>query len=194
MSVSETTAVGGRTQRGVMSARKMAFCAMCVALAAVTCMIKVFELPLGGSVTLCSMLFAMLPGWIYGTGTGILCGLLFGVVQFVLGPSVVTPAQVLFDYVFAFSIMGVAGFFCNRKNGLVLGYLAAVFGRWVMATIAGLIWVSLGYTAWEGWSPIPYSMAYNGSYIAAETVFTLVILSIPAVRSALNRIKAQALQ
>lgn len=174
------------------SQKKMAFCSMCLALAAVTSLIKVFELPNGGSVTLCSMLFAMLPGWFYGAGTGFLCGLIYGLLQFVLGPYFLTPLQFLFDYIFAFLIMGVSGFFCRRKNGLVIGYVAAVFGRWVMATIAGLIWVSLGSAVWEGWPPLPYSMAYNASYIGLEAVVTLVILQIPAVRTALNRIKQQA--
>ena len=183
----------GEAQGKQMSAKKLAYCAMCIALAAVTCMIKVFEFPFGGSVTLCTMLFGMLPAWFYGLKTGLLCGLIYGIVQFVLGPYVMTPVQVLFDYVFAFMIMGIAGIFCNQKNGLVKGYIAAVLGRWIMATIAGLIWVSLGSTAWEGWAPLPYSMAYNGAYIGAEAVLTLVILSVPAVRKALSRIKKQAI-
>ena len=62
-----------------------------------------------------------------------------------------------------------------------------------MATIAGLIWYSLGSTIWEGWSPIPYSMAYNIIYIGAEAILTLIILSIPAVRTALINVKKAAL-
>ena len=43
-----------------MDARKLAFCAMGMALAFVTSYVKVFELPYGGSVTLFSMLFIVL--------------------------------------------------------------------------------------------------------------------------------------
>ena len=43
-----------------MDARKLAFCAMGMALAFVTSYVKVFELPYGGSVTLFSMLFILL--------------------------------------------------------------------------------------------------------------------------------------
>ena len=101
---------GGRNGSGRRSAatRRLTVCAMCVALAAVTSMIKVFELPLGGSVTLCSMLMIVLPGWIYGLSAGLLCGLVYGILQFVLGPYVLTLPQVLFDYVFAFMVMGSA--------------------------------------------------------------------------------------
>lgn len=180
------------SSRKMMSTKKLVYCAMCLALAAVTSMIKVFEFPFGGSITLCSMLFAMLPAWFYGAGTGFLCGLIYGILQFVMGPYVMTPLQVLFDYVFAFMIMGAAGFFSRSENGLIKGYLVAVVGRWIMATIAGLIWVSLGSTAWDGWAPLPYSMVYNGIYIGAEAVITLVILAVPAVRGGLARIKKQA--
>ena len=90
-------------------------------------------------------------------------------------------------------VMGLSGLFCRMKNGLIPAYIVAVIGRWIMATIAGLIWVSLGMTIVEGWSPVPYSMAYNGSYIGAEAAVTLVILMVPSVRRGLERIKAQAL-
>lgn len=177
----------------LVSTRRLVYCAACLALAAVTSMLKLFEFPFGGSVTLCSMLFAMLPAWIYGLRTGLLCGLVYGILQFVMGPYVMTLPQVLFDYVFAFLIMGAAGIFCRAKNGLLLGYLTAVLGRFVMATIAGLIWVSLGSTAWDGWAPLPYSMAYNGAYIGAEAVITVAVLSVPAVQKAFARVKRQAL-
>lgn len=185
-------AAGKHGTKKAMSTKKLVYCAMCLALAVVTSMIKVFEFTYGGSITLCSMLFAMLPAWFYGPSTGFLCGLIYGILQFVMGPYVMTPVQVLFDYVFAFMIMGSAGFFWRRKNGLVQGYVVAVVGRWIMATIAGLIWVSLGLAAWDGWAPIPYSMVYNGIYIGAEAIITLIIISIPAVRNGLSRIKKQA--
>ena len=40
----------------------LVYCAACIALACVTSMLKVFEFPTGGAITLCSMLFAALPG------------------------------------------------------------------------------------------------------------------------------------
>lgn len=57
-----------------MDARKLAFCAMGMALAFVTSYVKVFELPYGGSVTLFSMLFIVLIANWYGAKTGILVG------------------------------------------------------------------------------------------------------------------------
>ncbi|MDO4489388.1 MAG: energy-coupled thiamine transporter ThiT [Eubacteriales bacterium] len=174
------------------STKKLVYCAMCIALGVVLGLFKLFEFPFGGSVTLCRMLFIMLPGWLFGPVYGIICGLASGMLDFVLGPWFLTVPQFLFDYVFAFSIMGLGGLLKDQKNGLLKGYIVAIIGRWVMATISGLIWVSLGSTAWDGWSPLPYSMAYNAAYIFTEGAITIVILCIPAVKKALERIKQQA--
>ena len=43
--------------------KQIAFAAMAMALAVVTSMIKIFSLPMGGSVTLLSMLFIVLIGY-----------------------------------------------------------------------------------------------------------------------------------
>lgn len=51
---------------GRITTRQIMFSAMAMALATVTSMIKLFEAPMGGSVTLCSMLFIALIGYWYG--------------------------------------------------------------------------------------------------------------------------------
>ncbi len=177
-----------------MKIRELTTCAICIALATVCSMIKVYEFPFGGSVTLFSMLVIVLPAWIYGWKKGVLCGLIYGLIQFVLGPYVVSIPQVILDYVLAFSVMGIAGFFKDAKNGLLKGYSVAIVGRWVIATLAGLAWVAAGSTAWDGWSPLPYSMAYNAVYIFAEGIVTIVILSLAPMKKALTKVKESALQ
>ena len=77
-----------------MDARKLAFCAMGMALAFVTSYVKVFELPYGGSVTLFSMLFIVLIANWYGAKTGILVGFAYGLLQFIQGPYVLSLFQV----------------------------------------------------------------------------------------------------
>ena len=46
--------------------KQLVFCAMAVALAFITSYLKIFHLPWGGSVTLCSMLFIVLTANWYG--------------------------------------------------------------------------------------------------------------------------------
>ncbi len=168
----------------------LVYCAVCIALACVTSMLKVFEFPTGGAITLCSMLFAALPGYFFGWQVGIVSGIAYGVLQFILGPYILTPVQVLLDYPLAFGAAGLSGFFANRKNGLIKGYLAGCLGRYFFAFLSG--WIFFGSYAWEGWNGAAYSAVYNAIYIGAEAAITVVILCIPAVNKALARIKVTA--
>lgn len=170
----------------------IAYCAMCIALSTVTSMIKVFEFPTGGSITLASSLFGILPGFFFGPAVGIAAGFAHGILQFVLGPYVLTPVQVFLDYGLSFAAFGISGFFADRKNGLQIGYIAACIGRWFFNFLSG--WVFFGEYAWEGWNPAAYSAVYNIIYIAGEAVIVLILISVPAVSAALKRVKAQANQ
>ena len=152
-------------------------------------MIKLYRFPFGGSVTLLSMLVITIPAWIYGPAIGTVSGLVYGLLQFVLGPAFISIPQILLDYVLAFSVMGVAGFVRNKKHSLVKGYAIAVIARWFIATLAGLAWVAAGSSAWEGWNPILYSMVYNGAYIFTEAAITLIIVMMPPVKNVINYVK-----
>lgn len=178
-------------QQSRMATRELMFAAMAIALAVVTSMITLFAAPMGGSVTLCSMLFIVLIGYWYGPKAGIFTGAAYGMLQFVMNPYVLTIPQVLIDYPLAFGALGLAGFFKNSKYGLQKGYLAGIFGRWIFAFLSGYIFFA--EYAWEGWNPALYAAAYNFSYIAAEGALTLVLISLPPVRHALETVKKQAL-
>ncbi|MBR3261553.1 MAG: energy-coupled thiamine transporter ThiT [Lachnospiraceae bacterium] len=180
-----------RGERKKMSAKQLAFCAVALALAMVTSMIKLFRFPFGGSITLFSMLFICLIGYFYGPGTGILTAVAYGVLQFILGPYIYTPIQVVVDYPLAFGALGLAGFFWKSKNGLLKGYIIGVVGRWVFSVISG--WVFFGEYAWDGWAALPYSLCYNGAYIFAEAIITIILISIPPVKKAINYVKNMAL-
>ena len=60
------------------------------------------------------------------------------------------------------------------------------------AVISG--WIFFGAYAWEGWDPLPYSLAYNAIYIFAEAAITVAILCIPPVKDALARVKKMAIE
>lgn len=66
---------GKHSEKHKLTTRQLVFCAVAVALAFVTSYLKIFTLPWGGSVTLCSMLFIVLAANWYGVGTGITVGL-----------------------------------------------------------------------------------------------------------------------
>ena len=105
----------------------------------------------------------------------------------------VHPLQVLLDNPLAFGALGQSRFIYKKKNGLVIGYIVGVCGRFVMLMISGLIF----YTEYVGDAhgnlvAIWGSTVYNMSYIVPEMVLTLILLAIPAVRKAMERIKQMA--
>ena len=178
-------------KKKTVNAKQLAFAAGALALAIVTSYIKLFQLPMGGSVTLFSMFFITLIGYWYGPTVGLMAGVAYGLLQMILDPYIVSIPQMLIDYPFAFGALGLAGFFSEKKNGMIIGYIVSVLGRFVFSVLSGVIF--FGMYAPEGMSPFVYSVTYNGSYLAAEAAITLILLCVPAVRKALATVKTQAL-
>lgn len=174
------------------STRQLVFSSVAMALAIVTSMLKIFELPLGGSVTLFSMLFIVLIGYWYGPKAGLMTGFAYGLLQFVLDPVFYSIPQMIVDYPLAFGALGLSGFFSEKKYGLFLGYITGILGRFVFAFLSGLLFFA-AYAEGSGMSAPLYSFCYNGSYIAVEGILTLLILCIPPVKNGLNYIKKMAL-
>ncbi len=182
--------IGSQTKKKV-SAKVLTFSAAAIALAFVASYIKVIHMPMGGSVTLFSMLFVALIGYWYGPATGIMAGIAYGLLQLIQDPYIVSLPQMLVDYVFAFGALGLSGFFRDQKRGLLRGYICAVVGRFIFAVLSGVIF--FGQYAPEGMNPFVYSTLYNGAYLGLEAVITIVLLLVPPVMKALNAVKTQAL-
>ncbi|HJD47584.1 MAG TPA: energy-coupled thiamine transporter ThiT [Candidatus Mediterraneibacter norfolkensis] len=186
---------GKVSERKKMGTKQLVFCAMALALAFITSYIKIFNMPWGGSVTLCSMLFIVLVGNWYGPKAGVLVGLVYGILQFIQEPYVLSFFQVCCDYILAFAALGVAGFFAKSKNGLIKGYIVAVIARGAFHALGG-------YLYWMDYMPenFPkalsslYPILYNYSYLLVEGVITVIIIRIPAVAKGLNRVKQTALE
>lgn len=168
--------------------KKLVFSAMAVALSMVTSYIKVIDMPMGGSVTLLSMLFICLIGYWYGPKTGLITGAAYGILQFIVDPYMFSIPQVLIDYPLAFGALGLSGFFHNKKHGLILGYITGVLGRYICAIFSGVVFFA-SYAP-DNMNPFLYSAVYNGSYLGAEAVITLIILALPPVSKGLAHVKA----
>lgn len=171
-----------------LSTKQLVFCAMAMALATVTSCIKIWPMPMGGSVTLLSMLFISLIGYWYGLRTGLLTAIAYGILQLIIDPYVISLPQLFIDYIFAFGALGLSGLFTSSKHGLYKGYLASILGRFVFSFISGVAFFG-GSAAEYGLSVPIYSICYNGAYIFTEAVITLIIIALPPVKDALNRIK-----
>ena len=165
-----------------LTIKQLAFCAMCLALATVLSEIKIFDMPTGGSITLLSMFVIALPGILFGLVPGIVTAVAYGILQLIIDPYVLYPMQLVVDYILAFGALGLSGLFYGKKGAVIKGYIAAVIGRYIFSVISG--WIFFGAYAWEGWNPLPYSLAYNAAYIFAEAALTVMILAIPPVNKA----------
>jgi thiamine transporter len=174
--------------------KQLVFSAAAIALATViSTVVKLPSLPNGGSVTLFSMLIICLIGYWYGPKIGIIAAVAYGILQFITGPYVVHPVQVLLDYPLAFGALGLSGFFKDKKHGLLVGYLVGVFGRFVFHEISGLIF----YTTYVGdftgnAAAVWASTLYNLSYLLPEAVLTVILILLPPVQKALGSVKATA--
>lgn len=158
---------------------KLCESAVMIALATILSLIKLADLPAGGSITPASMLPLLLIAYRHGTSWGLLTGLVHGVLQFLLGTSVLSyvtgaasvAAVIILDYLLAFALIGLAGSFAkleNQRTGLVLGAFLAGAVRYLCHVIAGA-------TVWAGLSiptagAITYSLIYNATYMIPETL------------------------
>ena len=180
------------SRKAALTTKQLVYSAVAIALAVVCSMIKLFEMPMGGSVTLLSMLFIVLIAYWYGPYVGIMTAVAYGLVQFVTEPIFYTIPQMLLDYPLAFGALGLAGFFNKKKWGLQIGYVIGVFGRFIFSTISGIVFFA-SYAP-EGMNPILYSLGYQASYLVPEAVITLIIISIPPVAKALAHVKQNAVE
>lgn len=173
-----------------IATKELVFCAAAMALALVTSYIEVYSFPFGGSITLFSMLFICMIGYLYGAKVSIPVAVAYGILQLLIKPYIYHPVQILFDYPLAFGALGLSGLFYKSKHGLLKGYIIGIFGRWIFSSVSG--YVFFAEYAWAGWNPLLYTLAYNGAYIFAEAVVTIIILALPAVSHAFGQVKKMA--
>ena len=162
-------------KKTVWNTKMLALGAVCMALSNVLSMIKLFDMPQGGSVTPASMLPLMLFAYVYGVGPGMTVGAVYGVMQFIIEPYFLSVPQMLLDYPIAFAMVGLAGVFSTYKNrpvGLMAGVVLGSLGRFVAAVLSGVVF----FAEYAGdQNPLVYSIGYNGAYMLPECIICVVL-------------------
>lgn len=186
--------IAARKQKaGPFNTRTLVFAGISLALAFLTSYIK-FDWFMGGSITLFSMFFICYVGYLYGVSVGFLTAFAYSILQFIQTGSsyFLSPFQICCDYFFAFTALGIAGFWFRKKNGLLIGYIVACLARGLFHTIGGYIYWMDSMPEWFHTHHLDsvYSIIYNYSYILGEMAITIIVLSIPAVKNALAKIAA----
>lgn len=168
-------------KRAKWNAAMIAKAAMCIALSYLLSMIKVFRMPMGGTVTLASMLPLVLFAVAYGPLEGIVIGCTYGLLQLLIDPYVIHPLQLLVDYPMAYAsvvLACVANVLPVKKAfklpiAVILGYL----GRYLMAVLSGCVFFA-EYAGEQ--NALIYSLVYNISYIGPEMIACAALMFIPS--------------
>lgn len=153
--------------------RSITFAAVCIALSFALSYVRIFKMPMGGSITFASMLPLMLFAFMFGSRRGIAAGLIYGVLQAVQDPWIIHPAQFVLDYAVAFSAIGLTG--CIRDLGLLKGKMRAQFALGALIAVA-LRFVShyfSGVFAFGAYGEF-YAAEYNMPVLANEYLYSFV--------------------
>ncbi|MBA2344408.1 MAG: energy-coupled thiamine transporter ThiT [Rubrobacter sp.] len=153
--------------------------ALTIALAFVLGLIKVFQMPFGGSISL-EMIPLILLALRQGAPVGIIAGTAYGLLNLAVEPFIVHPIQVIFDYPLAFGVLGLAGLFPPTVRGAIVGAIVAVLARFVCHFVSGVVFFA-SYAP-DGWNPLIYSAAYNAAYLIPSLIVVLLIV-VPLLRA-----------
>ena len=156
--------------------------AVMVALAQVLSMIKLWEMPWGGSICL-SMLPIFLYACRWGLKPGLMAGFVLGVLQFILdGGFALGWQSIIGDYLVAFTVLGLAGLFRFKKSSIFIGTVVGSAARFLVHYVVGAtVWAMympetfFGMTMTTPWF---YSLLYNGFYMVIDMVLCLVVFAI----------------
>ena len=170
--------------------QKLTVSAVMIALATALSFVKLWEMPLGGAVTLLSMLPMCLLSVMYGVKWSALPCFVYAAIQMAvsgvfgwgLTPTVLVGA-IIFDYLAPFTCLCFAGAF--RKKGLwgiVFGILLVCVVRFLFHFASGCIF----FRSYELFNnPYMWSLAYNGTFMLPELGLTLVgavaLFKVPAI-------------
>lgn len=170
------------------NARMLAMGAICIALSFVLSYVRLYHMPQGGSITLCSMLPVMMFAFAYGIGPGLICALAYSFLQMFQDMYFLNVWQVLLDYTLAFSALGLTGLFSKNKASwsFPVGVIVASAVRIAMHVFSGVVFFA-EYAEGSGHGPLVYSLIYNLSSVGVDGLICAVVAFIPGVQHMLKR-------
>ncbi len=157
--------------------------AIMIALASVLSLVKIWHMPLGGSITLLSNLPIVMLSLMYGVKWGLASAFMSSVIQLIFGITLdgllgwgLTPqilvGAIIFDYLLAYTVVGLAGIFRKKGNVMLcVGVALAMLLRFLSHFISGCVF----FQSFEIFNnPYIYSLCYNGFYMLPELILTVI--------------------
>lgn len=171
-----------------MDTRTVTYAAVCVALSFALSYVRLFKMPMGGSITFASMLPLMLFAFMFGSRKGVAVGVIYGLLQAIQDPWIIHPAQFALDYLVAFGAIGLTG--CMRELNVFKGNMRAQFAvgaviacalRFISHYFAGVFAFGVygaGYASDYGIPALAneyfYSFVYQCLYLIPELAIVIV--------------------
>lgn len=165
--------------------RRLCETALLIAVGTLLSFVKI-DMPMGGGLTICSMLPLVIIAHRYGTKWGVFAAFTYSVLQMFFGldnvryatSTVMAAGIILLDYIVAYSVIGFSAMFDgrteNKRKSLVLGIAVTFFARFLCHFVTGAwIWNALWPNEY-GMAATVYSAAYNGWYMGGELIITLI--------------------
>jgi len=173
--------------RNQIRVRKLVESAILIAIGTVLSEVTKIDMPLGGGLTLCSMLPLVLVAHRWGTSWGLFTAFVYSLLQLLLGMNNVQYATsalmaagiVLLDYVVPYTLIGLSALFKRVTRtisaSLVVGIVFTFALRFICHFITGWwIWEALWPNEF-GWASPLYSLIYNVIYMVPEIILTSVV-------------------
>ena len=172
----------------------IAYAGVALSISFVLSFIKVTPVQYGGAITLASFAPILIYAYYFGVGKALVCGMVYGLLQFIQSPYVLTPVTFALDYLLAFSCIFVMGFFKGKKlNSVVIvcGTSGSLLFRFIMHFISGIVYFNHGAI----WADLPddsavlYSLLYQTVYVIPDLVICLAVMLILYKTRVIERIK-----
>ena len=186
------------------SVRMLVEGALMIALSTILSEITVFSLPHGGGITLVGMLPIILMSFRNGPKWGLFTAFVHSLIQLFQGLKNLAYCQtltaqlgcVLFDYILAFTALGLASTLTSRmKKGslrIAVGTASVCLLRFICSFLSGyIVWKDYDYAfewlnniSWLAWATESmgenalcwfYSFAYNAFYMIPELILTTIV-------------------
>ena len=174
-------ALGIMLARKTLAAKDIAYAGVAISLSFALSFVKVTPVLYGGSITLASFAPLLIYAYYFGFAKALVCGLIFGLLQFIQDPYILTPATFMLDYLLAFASISIMGLFSKFKlnaKTIVLGTTASILFRFLMHFISGILYFNHG-SIWVNLpadSAVAYSLLYQTVYLIPDLIICLTAM------------------
>ncbi len=177
----------GLTKKKKITTLQLVESALMIAISVVLNELLKIPSPLGGGLTVVSMLPLVLISHRHGAAWGLFTAFVFSLIEMIFGlknigyaESTVMAIGIMFlDYILAYSVIGLSGIFGKKRSSVAIGIAVTFTLRFISHWVAGAwiwgVWMPDEYMGMTMTNPWIYSALYNGWYMAAELVLTEIV-------------------